>query len=88
IGQPFLSYVFFLALFSAGITSLIALAKFLYDNGNIYTLLTAFISSVILYFLPPVIIQFLDSVLVTSLFLITLPITVIVFLSLLRDKKN
>ncbi|MEM4331212.1 MAG: hypothetical protein QXI89_00380, partial [Candidatus Anstonellales archaeon] len=44
IGQPFLSYVFFLALFSAGITSLIALAKFLYDNGNIYTLLTAFIS--------------------------------------------
>jgi len=88
IGQGHLSYLFFLSLFSAGLTSLIALLKFIYDNSNKYILVSAFLLSIIFSFLPHFTIEFLDSVIGTSLLIISFPLTILVFFSLLSDKKK
>jgi NSS family neurotransmitter:Na+ symporter len=91
LNLSFLTPVFFLALFSAGFTSLIALVKFVYDNSSTVIVFSAFILSLIFYFLPDqlggLVIEFLDSVVATTLFILNLPITVIVFYNLLKEKN-
>jgi SNF family Na+-dependent transporter len=86
IDKPLLSYVFFIALFSAGLTSLIAILKFLLDNSDEKILFLAFLLSFFAYFLPKPIIEFADSVIATTLLILSFPLTIFTFSYLIFKK--
>ncbi len=86
IDKPLLSYIFFIALFSAGLTSLIAILKFLLDNSDEKILFLAFLLSFFAYFLPKPIIEFADSVIATTLLILSFPLTIFTFSYLIFKK--
>ena len=71
--------VLFLALFSAGLTSLIAIVKVVYDNWGKRVVWGQFLFSLVLGLLLPELIKPLDQYVVTYLFLLMLPVNAFFF---------